>query len=227
MHVYKTGEILALGSDISWAADEDRSYNNKDGESKKLYDILANDYGMNTVRLRTWLDGSSCSKDTIIDYAKKCKEAGLDVMLDFHYSSNWADPSKQYAPDAWNVTDDTSFEEAERVGQLLYDYTYDYIKDMVEAGCTPKWVQIGNEINNGMLWPLCKFENTKNLAYVLNQGIAAVRAASPETKIVLHIAEGASTENTMNWFDTMYQAGVTDFDVFGLSFYPHSKCWKA
>ena len=68
---------MALGSDISAAADSDREYTNKDGISKKLYDICKNDYGMNAVRLRTWVNHSkgSCNENSIIAYAKKCDEA--------------------------------------------------------------------------------------------------------------------------------------------------------
>lgn len=213
---------MALGSDISAAADADKSYNNKDGESKKLYDICSGDYGMNVARLRTWVNHrrGSCSEDSIIAYAKQCKAAGLDVMIDFHYADDWADPGKQPAPSVWNVTDDISFEEAQRVGQELYDYTYEFLTHMQEEGVTPKWVQVGNEITNGMIWPLCNIANYENFTYVLQKGIDAVRDASPETKVVIHIDNGASTETVISWFERLVKAGVTDFDVMGLSFYP-------
>ena len=156
---------MALGSDISAAADSDREYTNKDGISKKLYDICKNDYGMNAVRLRTWVNHSkgSCNENSIIAYAKKCDEAGLKVMLDFHYADNWADPGKQPPPSAWNVTDDISADEAKRVGEELYKYTYDFLTHMRKEGVTPEWVQVGNEITNGMLWPLCNTANYENL----------------------------------------------------------------
>lgn len=213
---------MALGSDISAAADADKTYTNKDGETKNLYDICSEDYGMNVARLRTWVNHSkgSCSEDSIIAYAKKCKEAGLDVMLDFHYADNWADPGKQPAPAEWNVTDDISFEEAQRVGEELYDYTYNFLTHMIEEGVTPEWVQVGNEITNGMLWPLCNIANYENFTYVLQRGIDAVRDASPDTKVVIHIDNGASTETVIAWFERLVDAGVTDFDVMGLSFYP-------
>ena len=167
---------MALGSDISAAATNNTYYNNKDGESKPLYDICRTDYEMNTVRLRTWVNHSrgQCSEEAIISYAKKCQDAGLRVMIDFHYADNWADPGKQPPPEDWNVTDDTSFAEAERVGQLLYDYTYNFLIHMKEAGVTPEWVQVGNEITNGMLWPLCNISNFDNFVYVLQKGIDAV-----------------------------------------------------
>lgn len=213
---------MALGSDISAAATNNTYYNNKDGESKPLYDICRTDYEMNTVRLRTWVNHSrgQCSEEAIISYAKKCQDAGLRVMIDFHYADNWADPGKQPPPEDWNVTDDTSFAEAERVGQLLYDYTYNFLIHMKEAGVTPEWVQVGNEITNGMLWPLCNISNFDNFVYVLQKGIDAVRDASPETKVVLHIDNGADTEAVTEWYENIVNAGVTDFDVMGLSFYP-------
>ncbi len=213
---------MALGSDISAAADADRNYLDANGQSRKLYDICKNDYGMNTVRLRTWVDHrrGSCSEDSIIAYAKKCQDAGLRVMLDFHYADDWADPGKQPPPAAWNVTDDISHEEAVRVGKELYDYTYSFLTHMIGEGVTPEWVQVGNEITNGMLWPLCNIANFDNFTYVLNQGIKAVRDASPDTKVVLHIDSGADTEMVTKWFQNVVAAGVTDFDVLGLSFYP-------
>lgn len=160
---------VALGSDISAAADTDKTYTNKDGETKKLYDICTEDYGMNMVRLRTWVNHSkeSCSEENIIAYAKKCDEAGLRVMVDFHYADNWADPGKQPPPSAWNVTDNISSEEAKRVGDELYDYTYNFLTHMIDEGVTPEWVQVGNEITNGMIWPLCNIANYENFTYVL------------------------------------------------------------
>ncbi|MCI9532968.1 MAG: hypothetical protein HFH38_14910 [Lachnospiraceae bacterium] len=213
---------MALGSDISAAADADREYLDAKGQPRKLYDICKNDYGMNTVRLRTWLNHpkGSCKEDSIIAYAKKCHDAGLRVMLDFHYADNWADPGKQPPPSAWNVTDNISHEEAVRVGAELYNYTHSFLTHMIAEGVTPEWVQVGNEITNGMLWPLCNIANYDNFIYVLNQGIKAVRDASPTTKIVLHIDSGADTEMVTNWFQNAVNAGVTDFDVLGLSFYP-------
>jgi len=213
---------MALGSDISAAADTDKSYTNKDGVSKKLYDICSEDYGMNVARLRTWVDHSrgSCNEEKIIAYAKKCYDAGLRVMIDFHYADNWADPGKQPPPSAWKVTDDISFEEAKRVGEELYNYTYNFLTNMIEAGVTPEWVQVGNEITNGMLWPLCNVANYENFTHVLQRGIDAVRDASPETKVVIHIDNGASTEIVIDWYERLVEAGVTDFDVMGLSFYP-------
>ncbi len=141
-------------------------------------------------------------------------------MLDFHYADNWADPGKQPPPSAWNVTDDISADEAKRVGEELYKYTYDFLTHMRKEGVTPEWVQVGNEITNGMLWPLCNTANYENFTYVLQRGIDAVRDASPETKVVIHIDNGASTESVIAWYERLVEAGVTDFDVIGLSFYP-------
>ena len=212
---------MALGSDISAAATNNTYYNDVNGESRPLYDICKKDYGMNTVRLRTWVNHRSgqCSEDAIIQYAKQCSDAGLRVMIDFHYADDWADPGKQPPPGAWNVTDDISMEEAQRVGKELYDYTYNFLIHMKEAGVTPEWVQVGNEITNGFLWPLCNISNFDNFVYVLKQGIQAVRDASPETKVVLHIDNGANTETVTEWYRNIVAAGV-DFDVMGLSFYP-------
>ena len=214
---------MALGSDISAAARGDRSYNDQNGESRKLYDIITNDYGYNMVRLRTWTgnDDGSCGKNTIIAYAKLCADAGLRIMIDFHYADSWADPGKQPPPAAWGVTNDVSAAEADRVAGLLYDYTYDWISSLVEAGVYPEWVQVGNEINGGMVWPLGHTTNMENFIKLLQAGTAAVRDASPTTKIIIHRSSAEETDNVLGFYQSLIDNGYTDFDVIGLSFYPY------
>ena len=215
-------EAMALGSDISAAASGDRSYPDENGEQRKLYDIVTNDYGFSMIRLRTWTgdEDGPCGKNTIIAYAKLCADAGLRIMIDFHYADSWADPGKQPPPAAWNVTDDVSPEEADRVAQLLYDYTYDFISSMADAGVWPEWVQVGNEINSGMVWPLGSTTYMDNFVKLLQAGTDAVRAASPTTKIVIHRSSGEETANVLDFYQNLIDAGYTDFDVIGLSFYP-------
>ena len=217
-------EAMALGSDISAAANGDRSYPDENGNQRKLYDIVANDYHYSMVRLRTWTgdENGSCGKNTIINYAKLCSDAGLRIMIDFHYADSWADPGKQPPPAAWNVTDDVSPEEADRVAQLLYDYTYDFISSMVAEGVYPEWVQVGNEINSGMVWPLGSTTYMDNFVKLLQAGTDAVRDASPTTKIVIHRSSGEETDNCIAFYQNLIDAGYTDFDVIGLSFYPSS-----
>ncbi|MBQ8622021.1 MAG: glycosyl hydrolase 53 family protein [Oscillospiraceae bacterium] len=213
---------MALGSDISACAKKDKSYNNENGESKPMYQLITEDYGYNMVRLRTWTgnEDGSVGKNTIIAYAKKCADAGLQIMIDFHYADNWADPGKQPAPSEWAVSG-TSAEEADRVATLLYNYTYDFLTDLIEAGVYPEWVQVGNEIDNGMVWDLGRTTYMENLVKLLQAGTDAVRDASPTTKVVIHRSSGAETENVLAFYRNLITYGYTDFDVIGLSFYPY------
>lgn len=213
---------MALGSDISACARNDKSYNNEDGVSKPMYQLITEDYGYNMVRLRTWTgnEDGSVGKNTIIAYAKKCADAGLQIMIDFHYADSWADPGKQPAPSAWAVSG-TSAEEADRVAKLLYDYTYDFLTGLIAAGVYPEWVQVGNEIDNGMIWDLGRTTYMENLVKLLQAGTDAVRDASPTTKVVIHRSSGAETENVLAFYRNLIAYGYTDFDVIGLSFYPY------
>ena len=213
---------MALGSDISWCAQRDRQYNNEDGVSKPMYQLITEDYGYNAVRLRTWTgnpDGS-VGKNTIIAYAKKCQDAGLRIMIDFHYADNWADPGKQPAPAEWNVSG-TSSKEADRVAQLLYEYTKDVMEGLVAEDIYPEWVQVGNEIDGGMVWDLGRTTNMRNLVKLLQAGTDAVREVSPTTKVVIHRSSGAETDNVMKFYQDLIKYGYSDFDVIGLSFYPY------
>lgn len=218
----KKSSDMALGSDISWCAAADKQYNNEDGESKPMYELITEDYGYNMVRLRTWTgdENGEVGKNTIIAYAKKCQDAGLRIMIDFHYADSWADPGKQPAPAAWNVSG-TSAEEADRVAELLYDYTYDFMTSLCDAGVYAEWVQVGNEIDNGMVWDLGRTTYMENLVKLLQAGTDAVRAASPTSKVVIHRSSGAETDNVMKFYQDLVDYGYTDFDVIGLSFYPY------
>jgi len=142
-------------------------------------------------------------------------------FLYFHYADSWADPGNQTPPAAWGVTDDVSFEEAQRVAALLYGYTKDFMERLTAAGVTAEWVQIGNEINSGLLWPLGSTSNMENFALITNEGIRAVRETSPDSKIIIHRSSGGETDNCVNYYQNLINAGVTDFDVMGLSFYPY------
>jgi arabinogalactan endo-1,4-beta-galactosidase len=148
------------------------------------------------------------------------------VLLDFHYSDIWADPGKQEIPEAWkNITDINDLVDS------VYNYTFKTLNYLNGKNLMPEFVQIGNEINCGMLYtnasadfPKCNGceDNWKNLGDVINGGIAAVRdvanASDIKTKVILHVAD---PKNVEWWFDNIKANGqVTDFEIIGFSFYP-------
>ena len=110
---------------------------------------------------------------------------GLKVLIDFHYSDFWADPGKQWAPKAWEKDD------AKKVQWDVYDYTRQVLADFKAAGALPEMVQVGNEITNGMIWPLGKLpsaDNGKTLASFVASGLKAVHDTDAGIKTMIHIA---------------------------------------
>src|SRR5690554_2118853 len=146
---------IAKGGDISWLPQMEASgyiFYNDNGEPEDCFKILK-DHGINSVRLRTWVNPSDnpqsghCSKEETVAMAKRAKEWGMKVMINFHYSDSWADPGKQNKPKNW---EGLNFEELK---QALYDYTYNVMNALKMEGISPKWVQLGNEIPSGMIHP--------------------------------------------------------------------------
>lgn len=181
--------------------------------------------GVNWIRVRIWNDpsqtgGGYCDESNALSLAKRAKELGMKVLLDFHYSDTWVDPGKQNKPAAWE--NDTIAN-----GKLptdVYDFTAKVLQDMNGQGTAPDMVQVGNEINNGMLWPDgANSSGYTGLATLLNEGIRAVRDNEPraQTKVMIHIASYKGDAGDRAFFDGIKAAGVTDFDVIGLSYYPY------
>jgi arabinogalactan endo-1,4-beta-galactosidase len=214
-------ELSMLGADISSlnkSEDLGGIYKDADGTPQDALQILK-DHGMNYARLRVWVDPADGyhDKKEILEMAKRLKEKDIKLLVDFHYSDNWADPGKQYKPAAWEAYD---FEELK---QALYDHTFDVCNSLVEQGTPPDMVQIGNEINSGMLWPdghTWDPPNWDNLGELLTAGYDAVKACSPETLVMLHIAEGGDNDLARWWFGNITRENVP-FDVIGISYYPY------
>jgi arabinogalactan endo-1,4-beta-galactosidase len=196
------------------------------------------DHGASLVRVRLWhnpvwtkevygTEGRQLYND-LIDVEKTmrlAKEQKMEVMLDLHYSDTWADPEKQEIPKAW-----TSIKDIAILADSVYQYTHKALFYLKDKGLMPEFIQLGNEINCGMLYTnapagfpttnACNGEWQK-LAKVLNSGIKAVRdvsaTGSVKTKIALHIAD---PKNVEWWFDQITTAGVTDYEIVGFSYYP-------
>lgn len=196
---------------------------NDEGQEQDIFEILA-DHGVNYVRIRLWVDpyddagnsfgGGTCDTATGIAIAKRAARVGMRICLDFHYSDFWADPSKQTVPRDWS-----SYSKAQLI-QAIHDYTYDTLMQFQDAGVRPHMVQIGNEINNGLVWPKGKISvyGFDDLAEYLNAGLSAVEEVSPDIRTVLHLAEGASEQKLTYFLDNILANGVS-FDVIGLSYY--------
>lgn len=192
------------------------------GEEKDALDILQS-YGVNAVRLRLWNDPYSEQGEpygagtndlpTTIALAKRAKAHKMDVLLDLHYSDFWADPGKQRVPKTWRGMD------AAQLADAVYSYTGDVLLAMREADAYPDLIQIGNELTNGMLWPLGKMPNYDNLARFISAGISAVRAVDADMPVMIHLDNGGNNAMYRDWFDHYMERGE-DFQIIGLSYYP-------
>jgi arabinogalactan endo-1,4-beta-galactosidase len=209
--------LSILGADISSlhkSEDKGGVYKTSAGAPADALQIL-HDNGMNYARLRIWVDPADGyhNKAEILLMAKRLKAAGIKLLVDFHYSDEWADPGKQVKPAAW--ANDTF----EQLKQHVYDFTFDVCSSLAAQGTPADMVQVGNEINAGILWPDGDYNHLDNLAALLKAGQQAVKAASSSTLVMLHVAEGGN--NTMNrwFFDAMTNRKVP-FDVIGVSYYP-------
>ena len=192
------------------------------GTEKDVFDILK-DYGINSVRLRLWNDPYSEDGEpygagnndlpVTITLAKRAKEYNMAVLLNLHYSDFWADPGKQRVPKAWRGMDAGQLEEA------VYAYTKDVLLAMKEAGVLPDLIQVGNELTNGMLWPLGQMPNYDNLARFISAGIRAVRSVDADMPVMIHLDNGGNNAMYRDWFDHYIERGE-DFQIIGLSYYP-------
>jgi arabinogalactan endo-1,4-beta-galactosidase len=153
------------------------------------------------------------NKTRVLESARMIKAQGMGLLIDFHYSDSWADPGKQPKPAAW------SGYSVSQLRQAVYDHTYDVLNALKAQGTTADLVQVGNEINDGMLWPEGRAStNWDNLASFLTAGSQAVKAVSSSTRVMLHVAEGGNNSQHRWWFDNATSRNVP-FDIIGVSHY--------
>ncbi|MBP8948296.1 MAG: arabinogalactan endo-1,4-beta-galactosidase [Candidatus Promineofilum sp.] len=209
--------LTILGADISsLAKSEDLGgvYRETDGTPGDALQIMK-DHGLNYARLRVWVDPADGynSKATVLAMAQRLAAKDIKLLVDFHYSDNWADPGKQIKPVAWADLD------FEGLKAAVYDHTFDVCSALVAQGTPPAMVQVGNEINAGLLWPDADYQNFDNMAELLTAGYQAVKECSPDTLVMLHIAEGGDNELAKWWFGNITRRDVP-FDLIGISYYP-------
>ncbi len=191
------------------------------GEPDDALRILR-EHGVNTLRLRVWVaspDGyHNASK--ILPLAKRARALGFKLIVDFHYSDTWADPAHQTKPAAWETR---SFDE---LVAAVHAHTLDLCRALSAQGTPADFVQIGNEINDGLLWPDGRVSTHRDggdftpLARLLQAGIGAAREAHPDTRIALQLGTAVDDKLIRWWFDGVRAAGV-DWDLTALSYYPH------
>ncbi|SFV32231.1 glycoside hydrolase family 53 protein [Thermoflavifilum thermophilum] len=213
-----------LGADISFLPqlEDEGVHFQVDGQTEDAITIL-HQHGFNFIRLRIFVHPEAdsgyspgkgyCDLSHTLAMARRIKAAGMGFLLDFHYSDTWADPSKQYIPEAWKNLSLSLLEDS------LYAYTRMVLLALKNQGTLPDIVQTGNEINHGILWPVGNIEHTDTLAELLKTAIAAVKSVDPHILVMLHIADGGQNAESCWFLDAMLQRQVS-FDLIGQSYYP-------
>lgn len=205
-----------LGADLSWATQMEASgytWKNANGTTQDIF-VICKGLGFTAVRLRVFVNPSNgyCAQADVVAKAKRAAAQGMSVYLTFHYSDVWADPGAQTPPTAWknyNINE---------LCTAVYNHTNQVVK-AVKAVANVGWVSIGNETNNGCLWPLGKASvNPVNYAWIIKSGYNGAKAAGA-TYVGVHLANmGETTVYTWN-MDILYKNGVT-WDFCAGSLYP-------
>ena len=209
---------FAGGADVSWVTQMEangKKFYNASGTEMECMALLKS-LGMNSIRLRVWVNPSDgwCNTPDLLTKAIRANNLGMRIMIDFHYSDVWADPSHQTKPAAW-----TSLSFAD-LKTAVATHTTSVLNTLKTNGITPEWVQVGNETGNGMLWEDGKASaSMANYTALNNAGYDAVKAVFPTSKVVVHLQNGYSN-SLFRWiFDGLKTYGGK-YDVIGMSLYP-------
>ncbi|KAF5310556.1 hypothetical protein D9619_007865 [Psilocybe cf. subviscida] len=209
------------GADFSSLANLEKSgLTYKDNGATTKFETILRNRGVNLARIRIWTSTNDAqySLNYGLALGKRAAAAGMQILVDFHYSDTWADPGKQAIPSSWPT-------DLNGLNSKIYTYTMSVVQAFKNQGTTPAFVQIGNEINDGMLWPTGRISvnGYSPLSQLLHSAANGVRAASSSTKVVLHLANGWDSSGTNSFYNQIFipgQLAASDLDLLGFSFYP-------
>ena len=209
---------FANGADVGWLSQMEASgYTFKDnsGTVKNCLEILK-EKGINALRFRVWVNpaGGYCNEKDVAYMAHRADSMGFNVLIDFHLSDTWADPGHQTKPAAW-VNDTFT-----QLKQDVYNHVYNVLDSLKSIGVIPKWVQIGNEVGNGILWPDEKASNMSNFAALIQSGYKAVKAVDSTIQVIIYLEDGHKDALFRQIFDGLKYYG-TKWDIIGMSVYPY------
>ncbi len=212
------------GADVGWLTQmEDSGYQfyNSAGTAMDCMQLLQS-LGINSIRLRVWVNPATRYNGTadVVAKAVRAKNLGLRVLIDFHYSDTWADPGHQTKPAAWAGYDFPTLTNA------VYSYTQAVLDSLQANGVVPSWVQVGNEVDDGLLWPDGQAStNMANFAALVSAGYKAVKSVSDTIQVIVHVSNGYNNSLFRYVFDGLSANGA-QWDIIGLSLYPTAANWQ-
>lgn len=223
---------IAFGVDLGWLSQlEAEGVTWVDDENRQIDPIDALvEMGADSVRLRIFVNPPKeaywkkrenetcmlgfCDAQSVLEMSKRVKEKGLTLMLDFHYSDHFADPQFQDIPDAWKNDDN------EGLKRRVYEHTKEVLTLFTQNHVYPEWVQVGNEINPGLLLPNGSKKNPEVMVALLNAGYDAVKECCPECQVITHLAGIDKTDWVSPFLEAFFGAGGKT-DILGFSHYPY------
>ncbi len=218
---------FAKGADVSWVSEMEASgktFKKQDGSTADIFAVLK-DVGINSIRLRVWVNpaGGWSGRDDCVALARRAADAGMALMIDFHYSDFFADPSRQTFPKDWEASKGNVVE----AGIRVKEHTSDVLGALKTAGISPAWIQIGNETRNGFLWPLGQLWSVggstpggwTSFASLYNAGYAAAKEVFPSALVMPHL-NNAYDDN--DWWFKEFKSHGCKLDAIALSHYPQT-----
>ena len=223
-----TDLAFAYGGDISWVTameKQGKKVANTSGEAADCFELMSS-IGMNAARFRIWVKPSAseggvwglCDIDDVVAKSIRAQKAGMKIMIDFHYSDTWADPSHQKKPAAWD-----NVPTVEALADSAAAFTKKTLEALRAANIDINWVQIGNETRGGMMLVSSTGDEASvngkmgdNYVVIHNKCAAVARQIFPQTKIVTHFENGQNELGEEH--DAVFQK--LDFDILGFSLYP-------
>ncbi|MCH5229871.1 MAG: glycosyl hydrolase 53 family protein [Muribaculaceae bacterium] len=212
-------EIFWLGADISGTPEQEaRGIVNYNSEKQPMENTsLMKYFGLNVIRLKVWVNSENGFNTPrhVLEMARRAKSQGLEIMIDFHYSDTWADPGHNNSPKEWEGLD------IELVKGKLAEHTFSTLQLLKDNEINVKWVQVGNETTNGMVWPIGRIpDHMENYVALSNAGYDAVKKVYPEAVVITHLDDGYNLFLYQYVFNAMRRLGGK-FDAIGMSVYPY------